>query len=78
MFCGKAGATRLDDEGKGTSAEAVAVHNAHWLSGKSGNGAEGVTQPLGEGSAFFGYYDATSLYPSSSKYKCTPKVEGIS
>ena len=37
-------------------AAAAAAHNAHWLDG-------------GEASSFVGYYDAASLYPSSSKYK---------
>jgi hypothetical protein len=34
----------------------AAAHNAHWLDG-------------GEASSSVGYYDAASLYPSSSKYK---------
>ena len=40
------------DEDEGAAAS---VHNAHWLDG-------------GEASNFVGYYDAASLYPSSSKY----------
>ena len=55
MFRSRAGATPLDeDEG---AAAAAAAHNAHWLDG-------------GEASKFVGYYDAASLYPSSSKYIC--------
>ena len=57
MFRSRAGATPLDeDEG---AAAAASAHNAHWLDG-------------GEASKFVGYYDAASLYPSSSKYICAP------
>ena len=54
MFRSRAGATPLDED-EGAAAAAAAPHNAHWLDG-------------GEASKFVGYYDAASLYPSSSKY----------
>jgi hypothetical protein len=56
VFRSRAGATPLDEDDSAAAAAAAAAHNAHWLDG-------------GEASSFVGYYDAASLYPSSSKYK---------
>ena len=48
-------------------------HNSHWLS--ADNAADATASDisasaLGGPSRYVGYYDATSLYPSSSKYAC--------
>ena len=41
--------------------EEMPVHNSHWLHSEDG-------AALGQPSNYVGYYDATSLYPSSSKF----------
>lgn len=76
MFRAKAGATPLDDDddddNDGVENAAASVHNAHWLTGAAASDGGGK----GEASNFVGYYDAASLYPSSSKYKRSPGARG--
>ena len=47
-------------------------HNSHWLSASDDEAiAPDISaSALGGPSRYVGYYDATSLYPSSSKYAC--------
>ena len=63
VYRSKAGVTPLEDEAADAddvnNSKTQYNHNVHWLDEKEGNSGP---------SRYVGYYDAASLYPSSSKY----------